>query len=63
MKPGVQLTPFGNVAHILEPALKGLLILQVQARYEMLLLRMPTAEHVSAANGLGTLVGFSLCHL
>lgn len=59
VKPGVQLSPFGNVAQILEPALKGLLILKVQARNEILLLRALAAQSVSPANGPGTLVGFS----
>lgn len=47
VQPGVQWTPFGNVAHIPKPALKDLLILQVQVGNEILPLRVPAADCVS----------------
>lgn len=63
MTPAVQLTPFGAVAQILEPALKGLRILQVQPRNEILPLRMLAAERAFPANSSRTCMGFSSYHL
>lgn len=52
MKPGVQLAAFGDVAQTLEPAPKGLLILQVQGRNEILPLRQLNLCFQQMAQGL-----------
>lgn len=54
VKPGVGWPPFGNGAQILGPALKGLLILEAQARSKILSLRVLAVESASLANSRWT---------